>query len=162
MAKVGGKGLTRITLGVVGVDALVAKLKQLPGETRKKVLTQALRKGALAVKKIMKAEAPKGPTGNLKKSIVIKKMKGKGIAYVVRPSYAKSGSAAHLVEYGTGQRTVANYFGHKGVEVDVGFVAANPFVQRTRDRAKTQVFNIAVKESKARLSLLGVKGGKRG
>ncbi len=155
--KVGGKGLTRLT--VTGVAELVAKMKKLPGETRKKVLAKAFKAGATAVKRIMKQEAPKGPTGNLKKAIVVKKMKGKGVAYAVRPKYSVA-PHAHLVEFGTGMRTVKNYFGQKGMRVEVGVMPANPFVTRTKERSKTEAFNVVVKESKPRIKLLASKGGK--
>lgn len=36
---------------------------------------------------------------------------------------------AHLLEFGTKQRTVKNAFGHKGVTMNVGRVKAKPFVE---------------------------------
>lgn len=64
-----------------------------------------------------------------------------GRAYAIvgftRPAYH-----AHLLEFGTKERTVRNAFGKPGVEMKVGKVTAKPFFEPTLDREAGNVEEI--------------------
>lgn len=49
---------------------------------------------------------------------------------------------AHLLEFGTKERTVQNAFGRKGARMNVGRVKAKPFVEPTFEREASAVEDI--------------------
>jgi HK97 gp10 family phage protein len=58
----------------------------------------------------------------------------------------KPASHAHLLEFGTGPRVVKNYRGHKGVQKDVGPMAARPFMVPTFEEEESNIENILSEE----------------
>lgn len=109
-----------------------AKLNALPASIRQGI-AEALDKGADEIVEAQKRMAPPDKTGALRKSIRKVSGGGKnsaGLKDDLRIRVVAGGKTAphaHLVEFGTAERTVKNYFGHQGVEVNVGAAPAKPF-----------------------------------
>ena len=90
-------------VAVLGMDAILKKLKVLPERVQKNVLTGAIRASASSIAKEMKANVPKD-TGTLKKSIGVVKRKTKDktlVHFTVAPRIKKGGFIAHFIEFGT-------------------------------------------------------------
>lgn len=76
----------------------------LPKVWTKKVRTDVLRPAAQKARQVGSRAAPKGKTGNLRRSFIYRKKTTKNtVYYVVGPSWPK-GAHGHLMEFGTGQR----------------------------------------------------------
>jgi hypothetical protein len=82
-------------------------------------------------------EAPFKQSGDLQEGITFTREPGKRFVGFTRPA-----SHAHLLEFGTGPRTVKNYEGKPGVTKDVGPMAARPFFLPTFDREEETLKNI--------------------
>jgi HK97 gp10 family phage protein len=78
-------------------------------------------------------EPPGKKSGNLIKGVIFTRNPGKRFVGMGKPAYH-----AHLLEFGTGPRTVKNYRG-KGVAVAVGSVAPRPFLIPTFEEEKENV-----------------------
>ena len=87
--------------GIEDLGRLIRQLEALPGVLDRVAVEDGLLESAKVVAKEAKANAPVGPTGNLRKSIRArrgtKKYKPSAIVETKRPE----GSHAHLVELGT-------------------------------------------------------------
>lgn len=127
-------------LGFKAADALLAQYA--PKEMRAR-MQRATLAGARAARPFIRAEAPKGPTGNLKRSV--KARKGRNLVNVVGgTSSAVVGPTAphrHLVIRGH------EIVGHKPNKVRTGKrTKGNPFVDRAMRRALPLVAAVATKE----------------
>jgi len=88
---------------VLGMEAILKKLKALTERVQKNVLTGAIRAGASSISKEAKLLVTKD-SGTLKKSIgvVKRKSKNKNIVYFsVAPLKKKGGWYGHFLEFGT-------------------------------------------------------------
>jgi HK97 gp10 family phage protein len=100
------------------------------------------KKAARPVVNAMRTNAPKGPTGNLKRSIQILPLKSNDV--FVGPK-AKIAPHAHLVEYG-----FKHYRNGKKVE-------GKPFVKQSYDQTKAQVLEILKKGAEEIFKKWGAK-----
>ncbi len=89
------------------------------------------------VAKVMRKEIPRGPTGNLKKSVSweIKSDRGVAIDLEVGTSTNRKGPHGHLINDGTDERVRAS-----GGET--GSVRANPFIARTASLTDARVMKL--------------------
>ena len=88
---------------MLGVDAILKKMKMLPDRVQKNVMVGAIRASAKPIIKEARALVPKD-IGTLKKSIVATRRKSKDkniIHFSVAPTKKKGGWYAHLIEFGT-------------------------------------------------------------
>ena len=88
--------------GIAEIDKALAKLEK---KINKKVMKKAMRKTVAEYRKAVRKRTPKR-TGTLRKSFI------KGRMYFGRKS-GRNGWHAHLVEHGTGDRTVIDKWGLK-------------------------------------------------
>jgi HK97 gp10 family phage protein len=84
---------------------ITATLKKLPQSMQKEMLGKAVSAGASVVKKATLQRVPQGATGNLRKSVVVKKLRTRSpflSAYTVK--FAQGGRFkgyhSHLIEFG--------------------------------------------------------------
>lgn len=108
----------KFQVDIVGVEDVINKINRFDFKTVSAVRGQ-VRKSALRLGRRIRAKAPVGDTGNLKKSIRTKFSKDE-LGADVGPTYGKGGSHAHLIE-----------FGHRLVTKDgrsIGHVPAHPFI----------------------------------
>lgn len=96
--------MATIDIQMTGVDEMIRKLERISSPQKlKKVQRKALTAGARIMRKAYKEEAPKGETGNLKRSAMFKvrvdAFAGTAVAKV--GSDARIAPHAHLVEFGT-------------------------------------------------------------
>jgi len=94
-----------ITVKMEGLDELSKALKKLADGLPPEQVEPILKQGAKTITDSMKQKAPKGPTGNLKKAIKVKKLKNNNYAqpavYIAAVDRKKA-PHAHLVEFGHG------------------------------------------------------------
>lgn len=129
----------------VDFSELEYMLNQLPKEMSKTVLRNALKKAAKPTQEAAEANAPVGPTGNLKGGIIVStKLKDRtvrsktGVIVFVGADAVKA-PHAHLVEFGTGPR-----FHESGKYV--GQMPANPFFRNAWDATKKQDLDVFTSE----------------
>jgi HK97 gp10 family phage protein len=122
-------------------------LNELPKAMSKTVLKNALKKAAAPIRAAAEANAPIGPTGNLKKSMVVStelkshKVRAKKSVIVFVGSTAPH---AHLVEFGTAPRYQEN-------GKYTGQMPANPFFRHAWDATKHEALQIFIKEMETEL-----------
>jgi HK97 gp10 family phage protein len=149
-------------LELQGFDELEKALGELPKSLRKGVLTRTLRAAAKPIRDEMVANVPQGPTGNLRKSIIVspkrigKRIKSKRSVFMFVGPDARLGPHAHLVEYGTGPREVKNKKIMKGKDGKfygqvVGPMPPQPFVRPAWQRTRWKAFDIIKKEMWAQI-----------
>lgn len=116
-------------------------LGQLPKSMGKAVLRKSLRKAAKPIRDEAKKNAPRGPTGNLAKGMIIstkvhgRKVKTrKSVTVFVGADHMKA-PHAHLVEFGTAPRE------HKSGK-STGQMPATGFLRKSWDATKDQALNI--------------------
>ncbi|UZS00265.1 HK97-gp10 family putative phage morphogenesis protein [Chondrinema litorale] len=139
---------------IKGLENAQKLLKGLDGKFTKKVIENTFRKSAQPLVKKAKELAPKGPTGNLKKSIGIFVSKGSerkrnlkaGLWVGPRVKGQSKGYHAHLVEFGTEDRTPKKgrflVFEYNGVLVfakRTEGMKPNPFMRPAWEQTKGQV-----------------------
>ncbi|MEX3713651.1 HK97 gp10 family phage protein [Cytobacillus horneckiae] len=90
-----------VTVDIDGIGPTVVRIDRF-SEDIKKELKKITRQTTNRTRKDMKAEAPVGPTGNLKASVRAKYFEG-GLSSTVVPRKPK-GSHRHIVSYGTQRR----------------------------------------------------------
>lgn len=107
---------------ILGMDAILKKLKILPERVQKNVLVGAVRASAKPMIKEAKSLVPV-ESGTLKKSIGIRKRRSKDkkiVRFSVAPLKKKDGWYAHFVEFGTVKQTAHPFmrpaFEKKGME----------------------------------------------
>lgn len=111
-----------MSVALIGIGAVLESMNALKSDGLKAGIADGIKKAADSVRDAIEAEAPKGPTGNLKRSVqsgMFKKRSGKPIAGFVRVN-GKIAPHAHLVE-----------FGARG-----GAMPANPFFSRGYAKSK--------------------------
>jgi len=134
-------------------------LKKLTDKDAQKVVKQAIRKGAAVIRKAMRGEAPRDETGQLKKSIKVRRFKarrGRGI-FAQIGSDPRVFNHAHLVEFGHrmvlggtissgGRVRKADNPDRTGKGRVVGFVGPTPFARRTYAKVDGPVIEKARQE----------------
>lgn len=131
--------MSKLTIKETGVKEVDDILKGLPLLVTDKILQQA---HASAVKPTVtkaKLTAPEGPTGNLVDSIGVVKDRSKGlkelgIIYAGPRRGRYKGYAAHLVEFGTKQRST-----QKGA--NRGVMPAKPFMEPAWETTRSAVLD---------------------
>lgn len=118
---------------IEGMADLEKQLKDLEKSLNPDKVEPILLDGAKDLAAAMKANAPKGPTGNLKKSIKAKLLK----QYAGHPAAGagvdrKKAPHAHLVEYGTAQR-------HQKSGKSTGTMPSKPFLRPAWDANKERI-----------------------
>lgn len=130
----------------VDTDEVTAALDELDRKASRKVIQGGIRKAMQYLKPPMKAEAPRGPTGNLRKKVgyrVRRSRKGTGDYYGVVRSFARH---HHLVVAGTKERfTKSGAFR--------GVMPTNDYVSRVADRSEDTALSIAENEIARQLGL---------
>ncbi len=108
--------------GVIGADALVQTLEALKPENIAKELVKDSREIAKEVAERVRAEAPQGPTGNLKRAVewgTFKKRPGQLVMSFVRMNRLKKGFHAHWIEFGArGGAITPNPYFRRGTSGD--------------------------------------------
>ena len=94
----------RASMKVYGDDLVMSNLLALPDKMQRKATLRALKPAAAILRKQAKSTVPVGPTGNLKRSIRVRSLKGMPPAVSVHPTY-KIAPHKHLIESGTKERT---------------------------------------------------------
>jgi hypothetical protein len=89
---------------LVGKGAIMSNLYAMPDRMQRKAINRALKPAAAILRKQAKSMAPKGVTGNLKRSIRVRALRGMPPAISVHPTY-KIAPHKHLVHEGTKERT---------------------------------------------------------
>lgn len=129
----------------VDADEVTAALDKLDKQGSAKALKAAVRKAGQFLKPKVKAEAPKGPTGTLRKKVGARVKKGRrsGDYFAVVRSFAPH---HHLVVRGTADRfTRAGAFR--------GQMPPNDYVDRAADRFENAAIAVAEQELAAQLDL---------
>jgi len=90
-----------ISVNIVGIADLQRSLRGLVGKEQRRVLRKSLTKGAAVTRKAMRRLAPRGPTGNLRKSVKSKVRVNKRIAVAVVTPRHEIAPHRHLVIRGT-------------------------------------------------------------
>ena len=101
--------LSDVVFKVTGMEELLRRVYALPDKVSKAVQSKAFTQAAKPMVKAMRANTPRGKTGNLRRSIGVKKVKyGKRTVVAVLGHRIKTGKWAgqhgHLVEAGTKDR----------------------------------------------------------
>ena len=150
-----------IDMKLEGFSELEKELDQLSKAAGKGVLRRALKKAAQPTADLMNSLAPKGPTGNLKGSIVVGSKLSKNqagehrrlvrddkssVEMFVGADYNLSGRHAHLVELGTGPRFV------KKTGRFVGAMPPQPFARPAWDQDQKAMLDRLGKELWVELS----------
>jgi HK97 gp10 family phage protein len=118
---------------IEGMDELEKQLKELEKSLNPDKIEPILLEAAYDLAEAMRAKAPQGPTGNLKKSIRARLLK----QYAGHPAAGagvdrKKASHAHLVEFGTVQR-------HQKSGKSTGTMPAKPFLRPAWDSNKERI-----------------------
>ena len=130
----------------VDADEVTRALDQLDKKQTKGAITKALTAAAKFLKPKVKAAAPKGPTGNLRRQVRYKRVRRPRTADagIVVTSFARH---RHLVLQGTRDRFT------KGSHAFRGRMPANPFVDRVADANENAAIRIAEQELIRQLGL---------
>lgn len=136
--------MSQVAIHIEGRKFLEARLALLPDKVNRKLSLKALKPAAAILKRQAKADAPQGPTGNLKRSIVVRSLRGMPPAVSVYPTY-KIAPHKHLIEAGTKART------RKAIGGKFAYLEPNatPEMRSTGRVAKREFFSGAWKATKA-------------
>lgn len=129
----------------IDADEVTKALDKLDGPESKKALKAAVRKAGQFLKPKVKAAAPVGPTGNLRRKVGarVKQTRQRDGFYSVVTSFARH---RHLVIQGTQDRyTSSGAFR--------GRMTPNPFVDRVADTWEDAAVRVAEQELAAQLDL---------
>lgn len=120
-----------VTLQVQGLDELKKRLQKLANAIEGSQVEQILLDAAQPIADQARAWAPEGPTGNLKRALLAKKLqrKGRKTAPVIAAVDRKIAPHAHLVEYGSQGRQ------HKSGK-STGSMPAKPYFRPAVDARK--------------------------
>ena len=129
----------------VDSDEVIAALDELDRKASRGSIQKALAAVGKFLKPKVKAAAPKGPTGNLRRQVRYKRVRGQAdqIGGVVVRSFARH---AHLVSLGTGARFTRN-------GAFRGSMPSNPYVSRVADQNEEAALRIAEAELARQLDL---------
>lgn len=130
------------SLQISGSKYFLRKMDTLVKEVDRNELN-GLMGGAKYLQKRIRAATPKGPTGNLKRSIKAKKFRqqyrGNPACFVAVDR--KIGRHAHLVEYGTGERF------KDSTGQSTGVMPKHPFFRPTVDREMGVTVRVVAKKT---------------
>jgi HK97 gp10 family phage protein len=129
----------------VDADEVTRALDNLDSKQSANAIKAAVRKAGQFLKPKVKAEAPKGPTGNLRKKVGsrVKRSRQRDGYYAAVRSFARH---HHLVVQGTGDRfTKSGAFR--------GRMPANPYIDRAADAWENQAIDVAEQELARQLDL---------
>ena len=135
-----------ISISVEGIDELKAEMRKLAKSVAAEKVEPLLLEGAQTVRDTAKLNAPVGPTGNLKKSLVAKYLASLGVG---KPRSALAGfdrrKAPHawMVEFGSPGR-YAKKGKYKGRYY--GQMPANPVMRNAWDSSKDWVLSRIIHE----------------
>jgi hypothetical protein len=134
-----------VSVDVRGIPEVKAALGKLEGPAMKKTLQAASKAGGKVLKASVQAEAPKGATGRLRKSISARTVRRDRPGTVISPR-PKVAFYRHMVIGGTKahgpkkpQNAVLIFKGSRGQDVRTPWVRGvqpNPFVSRGFDRGQ--------------------------
>jgi HK97 gp10 family phage protein len=129
-----------VRIRLTGVKEIDQVLKGLPKQLNHKILQQAHTSAAKVLVDTAKLAAPEGPTGNTVDSIgVVKtpfaKASELGLINVGPRRGRYKGNVAHLIEYGTGPRSLKSNGANRGT------MPAKPFMEPSWQRTKDTVVN---------------------
>lgn len=129
---------TAFTIEVEGLDEAIRRVQSITSALEAKDVEKVLLKGMRMVRDEVKARAPVGPTGNLKRSVKaqIGKRRGRFVAGAFSAIDRKIAPHAHLVEYG--HDLVKGGKKGRGGRV-VGHVPAHPFFRPAWDSKQAEV-----------------------
>jgi HK97 gp10 family phage protein len=94
----------QLRVNLEGHHVLQAKLALMPDKVRRKAVLKALKPAMGILRKRARAMAPVGPTGNYKRSIILKTLRGQPPAVSVYPT-VKIAPHRWWMEHGTKART---------------------------------------------------------
>ena len=166
---------------ITGVPELEAALKGLSDRTADKVSRSAISAGLTLMRREIRKAAPKGPTGNLKKSIGKKFLKGKRGRAILAKAGVNVGKRkkgddggplaphAHLVALGTEQRTRKRLGGKFAyirrptkAQLSTGVMPSNDFVSVGAMKAKAKLVPVMFKAAERALKREVAKQKKKG
>ena len=163
------------TFRIEGLEELQKNLDTLSKAASKAVLRNAVKAALKPMRDAAKANAPQGSTGNLAKGIVIttslRKSQRRGfrdrsaVEAFVGPN-PKVSPHAHLVEWGTGPRTLKKprmtTLGGRPVFIThTGQMPANPYMRRAYDSTKKKAVEIFAVEVWNQLVKVGQRWAKQ-
>jgi len=124
----------QLSVKLEGAAELSDKLEKMAGSVHAQHVESTLLKAAKIVAEAARNKAPRGPTGNLKRSLVAKLLKRRGThpATAIAAVDRKKAPHAYLVEYGTSER-------YKKTGQYTGIMAAHPFFRPAWDEKKPEV-----------------------
>ena len=129
-----GARLVSVKMELKNDRALELALKSLGPKLETRVMARALKAGAGETLKAAKRLAPRGKTGNLRKSLAVSRGRrvrryGRRLVAVVGPAWPE-GAHGHLIERGTRRRRTKT-------GADRGIMPARPFLEPAYDATKT-------------------------
>jgi len=152
---------------LVGRKLLDAKLALLPHKVRRQAVLKPLRPAGPILKKNVKALAPQGQTGNLKRSIRVRTLRGQPPAVSVHPTY-KIAPHKHLVHEGTTTRFRTRIGGRFAyvrnptpAQLSTGRAKPNPFFTRAWKAVQSQVLNVTQDKLWKVVRESSLRGGRR-
>jgi HK97 gp10 family phage protein len=129
-----GKARASLRLRLFGVKELDRALKGLEPKVRRKVISRAIRTALKVVKAAVEAAAPVGESGNLRRSVVVRAVKGR-----------KRGVIALEVRIGEGNFKGKTYYA-AFIEFGTKDIPAHGFMRKAFDETKDQARIIAMNE----------------
>ena len=131
---------------IEGMAELEAQLKQLEKSLDPDKTEPILYDAAKDLAKVMRSNAPKGPTGNLKKSLRARKLKryAGGNAAAGAGVDRKKAPHAGFIEFGTGERQQKTGKG-------TGSVTAKPFIRPAWDANKERITRKVIDQLKGQI-----------
>jgi len=136
-----------VSIRVQGVPELQARFDKVRDQFKTTEVKSALARAAKPLRIEMRKLAPKGPTGNLKKSVKTKRLRGKPAAVSVRGDFSKA-PHFHLVVRGTVERFHAS-------GKSVGIMPANEFPAESERSTAGQVKGLMKQEFLTMLKRVG-------
>ena len=141
--------MNNFTMTVKGMEEFNNKMQKLIRSIHPDKIEPILMGGAKIVSKAARIKAPKGPTGNLKKSIRTKKLRRifNNPATAISAVDRKKSPHAYITHAGTERERVGGpksvrYRGRK-----FGRMPANPFMYEAWDETKGSVLDYIIKET---------------
>jgi len=142
----------KVRVKVLGQRVLAKRIKELGDKIDGREVAKIHLLAANAAAKIIRAEAPRGPTGNLQRGVVTGVFKNrprkKRAAFVLVDR--RIAPHLHLIEFGTAERR------HKSGK-SVGRVKPNPFFARGRNKSRPVVKAILIAGWKQLFANAGIK-----
>jgi len=146
-------------VNLIGIQEVLQRLSALEGKARRVATRKTISAGARIIKREMKRRAPRGPTGNLKRSIRQKVMVKNGgrIAWAVVTPRHEIAPHRHLVVRGT-QLRAKKKAGIPGLGQITGRVKPNDFIGDTFDAKASEASEVMLNTA-AQLLQAAIDGG---